>query len=100
MKSGYNIAWTTNAINELNKTIQYLEQNFTDKEIKKLVAKIESVTTILTINPRIFPKSDSTEFYRVVILKYNTMYYRINNNTVEILSFFPNRRNPRLRTIL
>ena len=35
MKSGYKILWTTHALLELEKTIQYLEDNFSSKEIEK-----------------------------------------------------------------
>ncbi|MEZ5037032.1 MAG: hypothetical protein R2760_06020 [Chitinophagales bacterium] len=34
MKNGYNIHWTDNALDELEKTIEYLTDNFTDREIK------------------------------------------------------------------
>lgn len=92
MKNGYKIFWTENALNELAKTIEYLEENFTDKEIKKLAQKIESTTALLSKNPTIFPKSEY--IHRVVILKHNTLYYRIKGETVEILSFFSNRQSP------
>ena len=39
MKSGYNIFWTPNARKELEKTLEYLEKNFTDRELKKLAVK-------------------------------------------------------------
>lgn len=41
MKSGYSIFCTENSLNELSDTINYLENNFTEKEIKKLVKQIE-----------------------------------------------------------
>lgn len=41
MKSGYNILWTPNALNELEKTIEYLEENFSEKEIKKLAQRLK-----------------------------------------------------------
>lgn len=85
MKNGYKILWTENALNELAKTIEYLEENFTDKEIKKLTQKIESTTALLSKNPTIFPKSEFKDIHRVVILKHNTLYYRIKGETVEIL---------------
>ena len=43
MKSGYNIFWTPNARKELEKTLEYLEKNFTDRELKKLAVKIEEI---------------------------------------------------------
>lgn len=94
MKSGYNITWTPNALNELKQTIEYLKANFSDKEITKLSRKIESFTEIISQNPQIFPKSDSKNIHKAVILKFNTLYYRIKNENVEILSFFSNRQSP------
>ncbi|WP_410240493.1 type II toxin-antitoxin system RelE/ParE family toxin [Sphingobacterium thalpophilum] len=93
MKSGYNILWTPNALNELEKTIEYLEENFSEKEIKKLAQKIEKITVLISQNPYIFPKSESQNIYKAVILKFNTMYYRVRNNNVEIISFFSNRQS-------
>lgn len=94
MKSGFNIEWTQNARKELEKTIEYLEENFSKKEIKKLVQKIENITELISQNQNLFPKSKSNNIHKVVILKFNTLYYRTQNNSVEILSFFSNRQNP------
>lgn len=44
MKNGYKILWTDNALDELAQTIEYLEENFTDREIKKLASKVENTT--------------------------------------------------------
>jgi len=99
MKSGYKIHWTDNALTELSKTIEYLEENFTEKEIRKLTLKIERTTELIAQNPYIFPKSDFKNIYKIVILKYNTLYYRINGNNIEILSFFSNRQNPAKRKV-
>lgn len=94
MKSGYNISWTPNALNELEETIEYLQKNFSDKEIAKLARKIESFSEIISQNPYIFPKSEQTNIHKAIILTFNTAYYRIKDNNVEILSFFSNRQSP------
>ncbi len=36
MKSGYKIYWTDNALAELKETFEYLEKNWTEKELKNL----------------------------------------------------------------
>jgi plasmid stabilization system protein ParE len=36
MKSGYRILWTDNALKELEKTITFLEENWTEKELQSL----------------------------------------------------------------
>ncbi len=99
MKNGYEILWTDNALDELAKTIEYLEVKFTDREIKKLVSKIEDTTALISQNPNIYPKSDRKNVHKAVVLKHNTLYYRIVRNTIEILSFFSNRQSPTKRRI-
>ncbi|MEG1590071.1 type II toxin-antitoxin system RelE/ParE family toxin [Chryseobacterium sp.] len=99
MKSGYNISWTPNALSELEETIEYLQKNFSDKEIAKLAHKIESFSEIISQNPYIFPKSEQTNIHKAIILTFNTVYYRIKDNNVEILSFFSNRQSPVKRKI-
>ena len=41
-----------------------------------------------------FPHSDRLQTRKAVILKFNTLYYRIMNDKIEILSFFSKRQSP------
>lgn len=99
MRNGYNVFWTEHALYELDETFNYLQENFTEKELKKLALKIEETIQLITLNPFLFQKSNQLNIYKVPILKYNTLYYRIKNDTIEILSFFSNRKNPKNRKI-
>lgn len=73
MKSGYRISWTPHALSELKETIEYLQENFSDKEIAKLARKIENFTEIISQNPYIFPKSGSKNIHKAGILTFNTV---------------------------
>lgn len=95
MKSGYKILWTDHALGELEKTIEYLEKNFPRSQLEKLSQKIESIVNLISQNPQLFSKSDKKGVYRVTILKFNTMYYRVQGDNIEILSFFSNRQDPK-----
>ena len=81
MQSGYKILWTDHALSELNKTIEYLEENWTDKELGNLSLELEHTVELISKTPEIFAK-------------YNSLYYRINNDSIEIISFFSNRQDP------
>jgi plasmid stabilization system protein ParE len=94
MGNGYSIFWTDHALKELSETYHYLEIHFTQKELKKLSIEIEKTLKLISKTPDLFPLSEYKNIHRVVILKYNSMYYRKINRTVEILSFFSNRKNP------
>ena len=93
MQSGYKILWTDHALSELNKTIQYLEENWTDKELGNLSLELEHTVELISKTPEIFQASKRNT-RRAIVAKYNSLYYRINDDSIEIISFFSNRQDP------
>lgn len=100
MKIGYKILWTEFALNELENTIEYLEANWTERELRNLAIKLEETLILISKNPTLFQVSDfKKEIRRVVILTHNTLYYRIGKNQIEVISFFSNRQHPKKRRL-
>lgn len=100
MKNGYKILWTDNALKELEKTITYLEEHWTENELRNLANKLEEIVSLISQNPNLFQVSDvKKDIRRAVVLTYNTLYYRVANNQVEIISFFSNRQSPKKRKL-
>lgn len=100
MKSGYKILWTDHAIYELKETIEYLENNWTENEIRKFAAKLDHTLELISKMPEIFPESFGKKNIRkAVVEKHNNLYYRINKNSIEIVSLFSNRKNPNKKKI-
>ena len=100
MKNGYKIFWTDFALKELEKTIEFLEENWTEKELRNLAENLEEKLALISQNPDLFQASNLKKgIRRVVILTYNTLYYRIANEQIEIISFFSNRQNPKKRKL-
>lgn len=52
MKNGYKILWTASALKELEKTIEYLEENWTEKELRTLAESIEDKLSLISQNPK------------------------------------------------
>ena len=94
MKSGYSIFWTPHALSELSATYEYLENNFSDRELTKLSREIEHIQDLIAQNPALFPVSETINARKVVVSKFNSMYYREKGKTIEVLSFFSNRQSP------
>ncbi len=85
---------------ELKTTFEYIENNWTEKELRNLSSEIEKTINLISTNPKLFPKLENRNVRRAVIKKLNTIYNReIENNSIEILSFFSNRKNPVKRNI-
>lgn len=100
MISGYRILWTDNALLELKKTVVYLEQNWTERELKKLAIQLEKTLQLISQNRYLFQTSDIKKEVRIaVVLSVNSIYYRVLENDVEILSFFSNRQSPEKRKL-
>ena len=100
MKSGFKIFWTDHALSELEETIEYLENKWTERELKIFSAKLDHTIELISKSPEIFPTSiEKNGVRKAVVEKYNTLYYRINNKNVEIISLFSNRKNPNKKRI-
>ena len=100
MISGYKIQWTDHAISELKETIEYLENNWTERELRTFSAKLDHTIELISKSPEIFPASfEKKNIRKAVVEKHNNLYYRINKNTVEIVSLFSNRKNPKKKKI-
>jgi plasmid stabilization system protein ParE len=54
MTNGYKILWTDFALSELKNTIEYLEENWTNRELKNLALEIEKAVNLLSHNPNLF----------------------------------------------
>ncbi|WP_335965388.1 type II toxin-antitoxin system RelE/ParE family toxin [Galbibacter sp. PAP.153] len=95
MKSGYKILWTDHAISELKETIEYLENNWTERELRTFSAKLDHTIELISKTPEIFPASfQKKDIRKAVVEKHNNLYYRVSNNIVEIVSLFSNRKDP------
>ncbi len=95
MKSGYKILWTQHAISELEQTVKYLEENWTEKELGNFSRELDHTIELISKNPLLFQVSTKKKnIRRAVIAKYTNLHYRMNPDYVEILSLFSNRQHP------
>ncbi|PIQ21199.1 MAG: hypothetical protein COW65_10595 [Cytophagales bacterium CG18_big_fil_WC_8_21_14_2_50_42_9] len=95
MRSGYKIVWTNKALANLDNIIQYLTNNWTEKEISKFFRKLDRRINIISQRPLLYPlTSNRKNVRRSVLTTQVTIYYRINKQVVEILTLFDNRKNP------
>lgn len=96
MKSGYRVRWTNHALSELQEAYAYLEEHWSPNQLHDLSITIEHKVRLISQNPYLFQKtSKDKNIRRAVVKKLNSLYYRINGDEIEILSFFANRRNPK-----
>ena len=95
MKSTYKLIWSDEALQGLKRIIEYLEQRWTQKEIKKFARLLDKQLNIIKDNPLIFPQSNKSEGIRKSVLsKQTSIYYKVEENKIYLLTLFDNRQDP------
>lgn len=92
--SDYQVVWTSKAKLDFNENIIFLLENWTEREARKFTKKAMSAISIIENSPYAFQETDFKNVRKVMVVKPISLYYRINQNTIELLRFWGNRKNP------
>ena len=96
MENTYKIVWSDEALSNLKNILTYLENNWSKKEINKFATLLDRQLNRIQNNPFLFAESESRSTIRKSVLtKQVSIYYRIKNKTVELISLIDNRQNPK-----
>lgn len=95
MTNGYKVIWSKEAYNNLEAIINYFEAIWTEQELRKFVVKLEKRINLIAQRPQIFPLSHhQSNIRRSVLSKQTTIYYKIRQRKIEIVSLFDTRQDP------
>lgn len=95
MKNTYKLIWSDEALNNLKGILDYLENRWTKREIKKFAQLLDKQLKLIEGNPYLFAESDKSKGFRKSVLsRQTTIYYRINKFEIRIITLFDNRQNP------
>ncbi len=89
------VIWLPKAEHNFQSVIDYLEGNWTIKEVQNFVQLTDKTIQYIKVFPRLFRKSKRKNVYEALITKHNLMIYQIRNNQIEILTFFDTRQHPK-----
>ena len=96
MENIYKIVWSDEALSNLKNIILYLEDNWTSKEIKKFATLLDRQLNRIQNNPFLFAESENHSTIRKSVLtKQVSIYYRVRKNSIELITLFDNRQNPK-----
>jgi plasmid stabilization system protein ParE len=92
----YEIVWSPVAKTSYFTILEYLEKNWTAKEIQAFVNRTEEILDLIKTRPSLFQYSKSSDTYRCVLVKQVSLFYRTrpSTNRIELLLFWDNRQNP------
>jgi plasmid stabilization system protein ParE len=90
-----NIVWSDDAINDVLENIEYLETNWSENEVELFLDKMEYVFDHLKNGNITFKNSEFMNIFQVPIVKQITLFYKIENNTILLVRFWNNYKNPK-----
>lgn len=93
----YKIIWSPRAKETFYNVIDYLELAWGEKQITNFVNLTDHILDLIEEKPYSFKKSEIGDVHRILITKHNLMLYQIieNTKTVELISFWDTRQNPK-----
>ena len=95
MKSTFKIIWSEESLDNLDSIVDYLDKNWTNKEIFSFFYGVNRLIRIIKDKPFTFPYSNNLKIRRAVLSKKITLYYTVLEESVVIISLFDTRQNPK-----
>lgn len=97
--SSKKIIWSNNAKNELRKVLEfYIERNGSEKYSLKILSETEELLKTLS-KSEFIGRLTSNKKTRVIPMKFYLIFYEINENIIQIVSFWDNRQDAYKRKI-
>lgn len=88
------IEWSPRAKNDYLNILNFLEEQWGEKIIKRFDDRLQHVLKLISESPEIYPASKKAEYVRKCVLsKQTSLYYRINLEKIEIITLFDNRQD-------
>ena len=88
------IFWSKRAKKSFDNIVDFTEENWSEKSAEKFVRKTEHILMLLSQNPKIFIEVDKKNIRKGIITKQTSVFYKIYNQHIRIVTYQDNRRNP------
>lgn len=89
MKSGYKVLWSEQALTDLQNILDYLSENWTQRELKNFSQHLDKRINLIRHYPNIFPSSSTKKSNKTICSHkaYNHLLSSTNTNTKNSNSF-------------
>lgn len=90
------VRYSLRARQEEIELLEYILDRFGQQKAKQVFDKIEDVLNEISKIPEMYPSSRKyNKLRKCVFSKQTSIYYRVNNEYIEVVSFRTNRREPK-----
>ncbi|EPR66903.1 type II toxin-antitoxin system RelE/ParE family toxin [Cyclobacterium qasimii] len=90
------IIWSPDAESDFATILEYLELKWGNRITSRFINKVDDSIELILEDPKIFPLiNEEMQIRKSVITKQNTLFYRENEDKIEIVRLFDTRQDPK-----
>ena len=89
----YVIIWSSRAKIEFAALLLYLKTDFGDGAVEDCISEVERILKNVSQFPFLFASLQDKPMRKAVVNKHLSIFYRIQNDQVELITFWDNKRN-------
>jgi plasmid stabilization system protein ParE len=91
-----NVVWTQEAKDSFNENVFFLEREWNEAAIENFIERTDQCIAAIEKHPLLYPVINKKKgTHKCLITKQVSLYYRCRGNTVELITFRNNYRNPK-----
>lgn len=88
----YKLHWSEEAVENLESIINYLNTNWTEREVSNFKTKLAKQLDLICKNPFIFPRSSYQKRLRKAVLsRQTTIFYEVKGENIYLAYIFVNK---------
>ena len=89
------IIWSPRSEASFYKVVEYLKENWSDKEIDNFLAATEKVINYISEHPLMFRKTNKKNIHEALVTPQNLLIYKIYVDRIVLITFYDTRQSPR-----
>jgi plasmid stabilization system protein ParE len=88
------IRWAPEAIQRFDKVIEYLNQEWSSKEVVAFVNAADKIVRFISENPKMFRKTSKRNVHEALVTSHNLLIYKVYQSHSTIITFWDTRQHP------
>ena len=88
------VTWSPTAQRSYYQVLEYLNENWTKKELSGFINRTEEAIGHICDNPLLYPYSKESDTHKCVVVKQVSLLYRKQTSVIELLVFWDSRQDP------
>lgn len=89
------IVWSEKSISTFERVIQYLNEEWTEKEVVNFILETERVIEFISEHPYIFRDTKYHGIKEALVTPHNLLVYKIESEKIILITFWDTRQNPK-----